>query len=146
MHARQVETRTSAVVITKSVNTKVELGLEVGVVGSALSTDLPVFTVKTCGYKGNVSALRDTVRLGAVVRGSRCNIGSYTGEKKLCLIINGEVFQAPVVNIRVDTPYYTDELQALSIENPVYALVMGNIPGARDATESCHEERYRGRE
>ena len=48
-------------------------------------------------------------------------------------MINGEMFEAPVVKINVDTPYYSGALQALSIENPVYDLVVGNVPGTCEA-------------
>ena len=35
----------------------------------------------------------------------------------------------------VDTPYFIGRLNALSVEKPVYDIVVGNIPGARDASD-----------
>ena len=48
-------------------------------------------------------------------------------------MIKGDTFTAPVVHIMVDTPYFTGQFDALSVEKPVYDIVVGNIPGARDA-------------
>ena len=50
-------------------------------------------------------------------------------------MINGYTFTAPVVIIMVDTPYFIGWLNALSVEKPVYDIVVGNIPGARDASD-----------
>lgn len=33
---------------------------------------------------------------------------------------------------RVDTPYFTGNVDAWYLENPLYSLITGNIPGARD--------------
>ena len=50
-------------------------------------------------------------------------------------MINGDTFTAPVVNIMVDTPYFTGRFNALSVEKPVYDIVVENIPGARNAND-----------
>ena len=50
-------------------------------------------------------------------------------------MIKGDTFRAPVVHIMVDTSYFTGQFDALSVEKPVYDIVVGNIPGARDAND-----------
>ena len=40
---------------------------------------------------------------------------NYAGEKKLCLMINGEVFEALVARISENMSYHMGELQALNI-------------------------------
>ena len=50
-------------------------------------------------------------------------------------MIKGNTFTAPVVRIMVDPPYFTGQFDALSVEKPVYDIVVGNIPGARDAND-----------
>ena len=50
-------------------------------------------------------------------------------------MINGDIFTVPVVNIIVDTPNFTGRFNALSVEKPVYDIVVENIPGARDAND-----------
>ena len=64
-----------------------------------------------------------------------CSEDSFTGETRTCVMINGDTFTAPVENIVVDTPYFTGRFNALSVEKPVYDIVVGNIPGARDAND-----------
>ena len=40
--------------------------------------------------------------------------------------------EAPIDEIKVDTPYYTGVTQAICLRNPLFDLVIGNIPGARN--------------
>lgn len=37
-----------------------------------------------------------------------------------------------VVRVKVDTPYFTGNVVALCLENPLYSLIIGKIPNARD--------------
>lgn len=65
MHPRQVEKRTSAVVIAKPTkhegdNSGVERGVDIGMLNPELAADMPVVIGKICEYKGNVSVLWDT--------------------------------------------------------------------------------------
>ena len=96
---------------------------------------MPVVEGRICGRTGNVSVLRDTGCSGGIIRRSMCSEDSFTGETRTCVMITGDTFTAPVVNIMVDTPYFTGRFNALSVEKPVYDIVVGNIPGARDAND-----------
>ena len=90
---------------------------------------------RICGRTGSVSVLRDTGCSGGIVRRSMCSEDSFTRETRTCVIINGDAFTAPVVHIMVDTPYFTGQFNALAVEKPVYDIVVGNIPGARNAND-----------
>ena len=79
--------------------------------------------------------LRDTGCSGGIVRRSMCSEDSFTGETRTCVMINGDTCTAPVVHIMVDTPYFTGQFNALAVEKPVYDIVVGNIPGARNAND-----------
>ena len=50
-------------------------------------------------------------------------------------MINGDTFNAPVVHIMVDMSYFTGRFNALSVEKPVFDIVVGNMPGTRDAND-----------
>ena len=111
-----------------------------GVQTRELSTDTPVANMpvvegRISGRTENVSVLRDTGCSGGIIRRSMCSEDSFTGETRTCVMINGDTFTAPVVNIMVDTPYFTGRFNALSVEKPVYDIVVGNIPGAWDASD-----------
>ena len=105
-----------------------------------LSTDTPVANMPVVegrirGRTENVSVLRDTGCSGGIIRRSMCSEDSFTGGTRTCVMINGDTFTTPVVNIMVDTPYFIGRLNALSVKKPVYDIVVGNIPGARDASD-----------
>lgn len=53
------------------------------------------------------------------------------GKSHLCTLIDGTKLPAPVANVFIDTPYYTGNVEAGCMNNPVYDLVLGNIEGAR---------------
>ena len=52
-----------------------------------------------------------------------------------CVLIDGTVRKFPVARIQVESPYYIGEVSALCIKDPVYDLIIGNVPGARPAFE-----------
>ena len=111
-----------------------------GVQTRTLSTDTPVANKpvvegRICGTTGSVRVLRDTGCSGGIIWRSMCSEGSFTGETRTCVMINGDTFTAPVVNIMVDTPYFAGRFNALSVEKPVYDIVVGNIPDARNAND-----------
>ena len=48
------------------------------------------------------------------------------------MIIDRTLKEAPIAEIKVDTPYYTAVTQAICLRDPLFDLVIGNIPGARN--------------
>ena len=109
-----------------------------GVQTRTLSTDTPVMPVvegRIFGRTGSVSVLRDTCCSGGIVRRNMCSEDSFTGETRTCVMIIGNTFTAPVVHIMVDTPFFTGQFNALAVEKPVYDIVVGNIPVARNAND-----------
>ena len=97
--------------------------------------NMPVVEGRICGRTGSVRVLKDTGCSGGIITRSMCSQYSFTSETRTCVMINGDTFTAPVVHIMVDTPYFTGQFNALSVEKPVYGIVVGNIPGARDAND-----------
>ena len=41
--------------------------------------------------------------------------------------------ELPEAKVYLDTPYFQGETIALCMENPLVEMILGNIPGARDA-------------
>ena len=39
-------------------------------------------------------------------------------------------FQSPLQNVCIDTPYFTGEVEAWCMKNPVFVLIVGYIEGA----------------
>ena len=96
---------------------------------------LPVQVGRIKGHSHDVEVLRDTGCTGTVVRQSLCRPEDFTGEKQACILMDGSIVEHPQVITHVDTPYFTGEIQAVAMENPVYDVVIGNIPGARRADD-----------
>ena len=78
-----------------------------------------------------VSVLRDTGCSGVVVRQDVVESGQMTGQFKHCVMIDSTVRKFPTARINIRTPYFSGDTEAICMENPVYGLVLGNIPGAR---------------
>ena len=61
---------------------------------------------------------------------------SLTGQEERCILIDGTVRQTPVAQIFIDTPCFTGTTTAVCMKNPLYDVIIGNIPGATDPTTS----------
>lgn len=90
---------------------------------------MPVSQGKVNGYV--VTLLRDTGCSGVVIKRDLVRDDQLNGKSQLCILIDGTKLPAPVANVFIDTPYYTGNVEAWCMNNPVYDLVLGNIEGAR---------------
>ena len=81
-----------------------------------------------------VNVLRDTGCSTVVVRRSLVPDDKLTGEENQCILIDGTIRRTPVAEIFVETPFYSGPTTAVCMKNPIYDLIIGNIQGARDAT------------
>ena len=79
-----------------------------------------------------VTVLRDTGCSTVVVRSSLVSKEQLTGEKTMCVLIDGTVRRAPVANIYVESPYLSGKVRAVCMEQPLYDIIIGNVDGAKD--------------
>ncbi|XP_006811999.1 uncharacterized protein LOC102803869, partial [Saccoglossus kowalevskii] len=79
-----------------------------------------------------IQVLRDSGCSGVVVKSKYVEKNQMTGEIKSCVLIDGTVKQFPVARIHIDTPFFVGFVSALCMDNPVYDLILGNIPGMRE--------------
>ena len=90
------------------------------------------------GKIGNqdVKVLRDSGCSGVVVKSCYVKPSQMTGDVKTCtcILIDGTVRRYPVATILIDTPYYVGSVSALCMNDPVYDLILGNVPGVREPT------------
>ena len=82
-----------------------------------------------------VSVLRDTGCSGVVVRRSCISENQITEKRQVCILADGTKVEVPIVNIHVDTPYFTGMVEAWCMKTPIYDLIIGNISGARNAED-----------
>ena len=137
-----------ACMLVKSESKLDNLSAEDGLVELACGHKLPVLSAAcssedvrkmpvVTGMIGDtmVSVLRDSGCGGVAVRKDYVSEDQVTGKTMPCLLIDGTVRKFPVAIIFVDTPYFTGEVEAMYMSNPVYPLIIGNIPGARAADD-----------
>ena len=77
----------------------------------------------------DITVLRDTGCSSVVVRRNLIQDSQLTGEKEMCVLIDGTVRHFPVARIHVETPFFSGSTTALCMNDPVYDLIIGNIEG-----------------
>ena len=55
----------------------------------------------------------------------------FTGEMGHIMTVDRTLKQAPMVKVNVDTPFYVGTVEALCLQDPIFDLIIGNVPGAR---------------
>jgi len=81
-----------------------------------------------------VKVLRDSGCSTVVVRRFLISEGKLTGQEEKCILIDGTVRRTPVAKIYIDTPYFTGTTTAVCMNNPLYDVIVGNVPGATGLT------------
>jgi transposase InsO family protein len=106
-------------------------------------TTLPNMPVTNGLVSGKVvTVLRDSGCSGVVVRKGLVPEEAWTGEYQECLLIDRSVCKVPMAELNVDTPYYTGIVRVMAMDNPLYDLVIGNIPGARGPNDPDKDWKY----
>ena len=49
----------------------------------------------------------------------------------IMLTVNRTLIRAPISRIEVDTSFYTGTVEAMCMKDPLFDLIIGNVPGAR---------------
>ena len=78
-----------------------------------------------------VSVLRDTGCSGVVVKRELVPAGKMTGKSRDCYLADGSIIQVPLAVVDIDTPYYTGEVEAWCLTNPLFDLILFNIQNVR---------------
>ncbi|XP_042147391.1 uncharacterized protein LOC120844553 [Ixodes scapularis] len=78
-----------------------------------------------------ISVLRDSGTNTVLVRKGLVRSEEFTGTSTGVILVDGTMRDMPEAIINIDTPYYTGEVRAKCVEEPLYDLILGNIPGAR---------------
>ncbi|XP_047482831.1 uncharacterized protein LOC125034845 [Penaeus chinensis] len=81
------------------------------------------------GHK--VTVMRDNGCTTVLVKRSLVPNYKLTGKNCVVKMANSDVFCYPEAEITVQSPFYTGITKAVCVPNPIYDLVIGNIPGVR---------------
>ena len=90
-----------------------------------------------------VKVLRDSGCSTVVVRRFLISEGKLTGQEEKCILIDGTVRRTPVAKIYIDTPYFTGTTTAVCMNNPLYDVIDGNVPGVTGLTYTAPHDRRR---
>jgi len=80
----------------------------------------------------SVSMLRDAGCSTLVVKRELVDDEQMTGGTEPCILIDGTVRRTPVAEIEIETQYYTGKVRAVCMDNPLYDVIIGNVPGVSD--------------
>ena len=79
-----------------------------------------------------VDVLRDTGCSRVVVKRDLVAEDQFTGDFNVMLLIDNTAGKVPIANSDINTPYLKGQVEAQCLPDPIYDLVIGNVPG-----ESC---------
>ena len=100
---------------------------------SGVRSKMPV--VKGRVGEKTVDVLRDTGCSGVIVKKDLVGEDQFTGDLNDMLLIDNTARKMPIARIDVDTPYLKGQVEAQCLPDPIYDLVIGNVPGARAADD-----------
>ncbi|XP_065939358.1 uncharacterized protein [Magallana gigas] len=92
----------------------------------------------SAGYVNNVpvTVLRDTGCSGIVVKMSNIQEENLiAGKKQTCILADGSKESVPIAEVSIDTPFLKGQYEVWCMENPVYDLIVGNVPDAKPADQ-----------
>ena len=85
--------------------------------------------------ENEVEVLHDTGCNGVNFRRELVKKEDFTGSMRYVMAIDRTFKEAPIAEIKVDTLYYSGVTQAVCLRDPLFDLVIGNIPGARNPND-----------
>uniref|UniRef100_A0A6B0VDB5 Putative reverse transcriptase n=1 Tax=Ixodes ricinus TaxID=34613 RepID=A0A6B0VDB5_IXORI len=100
---------------------------------SRLMGDMPAAAGRLHGQA--VTVLRDTGCNTVVVRRSLVPDDNLTGTSNLVYLADGTARVLPEARVHVETPFYSGNVVAKCMENPLYDLILGNLPNVRAPSE-----------
>ena len=86
-----------------------------------------------------VEMLRDTGCSGVIIRRELVDETDFTGEMGHIMTMDCTIKQAPMAKVEVDTPFYIGTVEALCLQDPLFDLIIGNVPGARRSDDPNRE-------
>ena len=82
--------------------------------------------------ENEVEVLCDTCCSGVIIGRKLVKEDNFTCSMGYVMAIDRTLKEAPIAEIKVDTPYYTGVTQAICLRDPLFDLVIGNVRGARN--------------
>ena len=78
-----------------------------------------------------MEVLRDIGCSGVIIRREVEDQTDFTGEMGHIMTVDRTIKRASMAKVEVDTPFYVGTVEALSLQDPIFDLIIGNVPVAR---------------
>ncbi|XP_064478117.1 uncharacterized protein LOC135391692 [Ornithodoros turicata] len=82
-----------------------------------------------------VKILRDTGCNTVIVNKALITPEQLTGKRMTVFLLDRKVRMLPVATVHIQSPYYTGELEAGCMEDPLFDVILGNVPRMRRVEE-----------
>ena len=79
----------------------------------------------------NVEVLPDSKCNGVIVKSELVDEADFVGKVGYMMAVNRMLIRAPIARIEVDMPFYTGTVEAMCVKNPLFDLLIRNVPGAQ---------------
>ena len=66
-----------------------------------------------------------------IVKRELVDEADFIGKVGYMMTVNRTLIRAPIARIEVNTPFYTGTVEAMCMKDPLFDLIIGNVPGAR---------------
>ena len=60
------------------------------------------------------------------------NEADFIGETRHIITVDRTITRAPMARLEVDTPFCVGTVEALCLKDPLFDLIIGNVPRARE--------------
>ena len=92
-----------------------------------------------------VNVLRDTGSDLIIVRSDLVKPEQMINKYKECRLVDKTTRKWPMAKVKLDNPYFTGTCEVLTVDTPVYDVIVGNVPGARAADNPDPNWSYQNR-
>ena len=103
--------------------------------GFSLCCNLPTAPGLVNGH--NVHVMRYLGCSGGVLKNKFVEAHQYTGQYRLCLLIDGTVRKVSVAKGLIDSAYFIWDVDAMLMDTPVYDVIIRNAAGSRNNRGLC---------
>ena len=79
------------------------------------------------------TTMRDTGCSSLVVARRFVEEDQWTGNHKVCILVDGSRKRLPTARVHIDSPFFTGEAVAMVVPEPPFDVILGNLPGVREA-------------
>ena len=83
-----------------------------------------------------ITTLSDTGCSGVIVKQCFVRQDQYTGHEGFIQLVDNSIKRVLIDRVEVDKPYLSGTVEALYLQDTIYDVIIGNVPGAKSPHQS----------